>query len=219
MTNDNLSGFFPHSFILSTSLCLAYMDHRSYEPVPRFGHVAVGLEGLRVYLWGGVTEDVTQREMELRSSVELFDLRTGIWVQKSTKGTPPSGLYLCAYTLLGDQLYTYGGWDGSSWYNNVHCLNLKSLTWRELEPTNPSHGPLKKNGAGMVSLHEDKLVLFGGYGIPTGGQQPAGAKLIRNDKFSDGRGHTNELHVFNLERCEFVLLCCDMYYCNVYRIV
>ena len=81
-------------------------------------------------------------------------------------------------------------------YNGaLSCLNLKSLTWLQLSPEGDD-GPMSKAGCGMVHFHHDKLAVIGGYGFPTGPTQP-GSTFIRNTRFTDGRGTTNEGHVFD----------------------
>lgn len=57
-----------------------------------------------------------------------------------------------------------------------------------------SCSPTKKFGCKMVVTNDNRLVLFGGYGIPSGPTQP-GAEFILN---TNGNGWTNELHSFDL---------------------
>ena len=45
------------------------------------------------------------------------------------------------------------------------------------------------------------LVLFGGYGIPSGTTQP-GAEFVKSSMYIDGIGWTNELHTFDLIKGE-----------------
>ena len=51
-----------------------------------------------------------------------------------------------------------------------------------------------------------KLLLFGGYGYPSGPTQ-TGAKFIKDSNYSGGSGWTNELHLFDLKEGEGVLHC------------
>ena len=46
-------------------------------------------------------------------------------------------------------------------------LDTRTWTWKQLSST----GPMRKVGCGMVA-HGSNLVLFGGYGIPSGPTQP-----------------------------------------------
>ena len=95
----------------------------------------------------------------------------------------------------------YGGSDRSRYLNSLHQLDTLSWTWSEL--TKP--GPMRKNGCGMIAF-DKKLLLFGGYGYPSGPAQ-TDATFIRSSKFTDGRGWTNELHLFDLKEGEGVLHC------------
>lgn len=64
-------------------------------------------------------------------------------------------------------LYVYGGWDGQLTYNNLHQLDVLTMTWTELKPAENSEIPMKMSGCGLVNYGKDKLVLFGGCGVPT----------------------------------------------------
>ena len=63
-------------------------------------------------------------------------------------------------------LYVYGGWDGELTYNNLHQLDVLTMTWTELKPAENSEIPMKMSGCGLVNYGKDKLVLFGGCGVP-----------------------------------------------------
>ena len=44
----------------------------------------------------------------------------------------------------------------------------------------------------------DKLAVIGGYGCPGDGPIQPGSLFIPNERFTDGTGWTNEVHVFNV---------------------
>lgn len=103
--------------------------------------------------------------------------------------------------LQATHLYVYGGYDGSDWQSSLHQLDTKSWMWKDISS---SAGPMKKSACGMVA-YDSKLVLFGGYGSPSGPIQ-RGAELIKNvGRSTNVRGWTNELHVFDLKEGEKVL--------------
>ena len=56
---------------------------------------------------------------------------------------------------------------------------------------------MAKTRCGMVSCGEGQLCVFAGYGLPTGPLQP-GSTFIKNTRFTDGRGWTNELHLYDI---------------------
>ena len=168
-----------------------------YEPSPRFFHGAAAVGG-RCYLWGGCVQDFSASgRRKLASTIEIFGPHLETWEEHPTTGVPPRGLYDGACTSLLDSLYWFGGWDGSSCYNSLHRLDTTTLEWREIQPLNQADGPMRKAGCGMVSFLQDKLAVFGGYGIPTGPTHP-GAMFTKDTCFIDGRGWSNELHVFTI---------------------
>ena len=203
---------------MASILSSLFGQTKLYEPSPRFLHGAAAVGG-RCYLWGGCAQDITASgRRKLTSNVEIFGPYLETWDKHPTTGVPPPGLYAGACTSLLDSLYWFGGDDGSSYYNSLHRLDTTTLEWSEIQPLNQADGPMRKIGSRMVSFLQDKLAVFGGYGIPIGPTQP-GAMFTKDTDLTDGRGWSNELHVFNItegivgtvlpthdERC--VLHCC-----------
>ena len=168
-----------------------------YELSPRFGH-GVAAVGGRCNLWGGRVQDFSASgRRKLASTVEIFDPHLETWEKHHTTGVPPPGLYFGACTSLLDSLYWFGGNDDSSYYNSLHRLDTTTLEWREIQPLNQADGPMRKCSCRMVPFLQDKLAVFGGYGIPTGPSQP-GAMFTKNTDYTDGSGWSNELHVFTI---------------------
>ena len=153
-----------------------------YEPKERWGHAAVGVDG-KVLLWGGYGRSGVG-PISASGVVEDFNLGTGRWEQRKTTGTPPRGAIWGAYTTIGNKAYHFGGWDGSSRYNSLRSLDLSTMQWVTLNPTNPSQGPSRKNRCGMVAHGDNKLVVFGG--------------------LTEGGRYTDELHVYNLREGQFI---------------
>ena len=58
-------------------------------------------------------------------------------------------------------------------------------------------GPMRKDASGMVHFNSNKLAVIGGYGHPAGPIQPE-SSFIPNERFTDGTGWTNEIHVFDI---------------------
>ena len=166
---------------------------RRYEPSTRYHHSSSLVEG-KVYMWGGTTS----KSCIPPKQIEWFDPYLEMWNQVNTVGTPHPGQYEGACVSIGECMYMYGGCIQSRIYTDVlSCLDLNKLTWSRMGLVGTDGRPMKKCSCGMVPFHGIKLAVIGGFGIPTGSIQP-GSTFIRNTRFSDGSGWTNEIHVFNI---------------------
>ena len=78
-------------------------------------------------------------------------------------------------------------------------MNVETMRWSEVSPTNSIDGPMKKSLSGMVTIkinNEDYLLVFGGYG-PTDNNTPQQANAQYHQE-SSYRIYTNESHYYNL---------------------
>ena len=164
------------------------------EPYPRYGHLSAAVEG-KFCVWGGHTNNFWEERDRIISSFDSFDPLKECWTSKSCSGLRSGrhGTINCASASVGRFIYMYGGSDEVKWHSSLYRLNTRSGKWKELSGI----GPMKKVGCSMVATSE-KLVLFGGDGFSSGPLQP-GAKFVRCKRIADGRGATNELHVFDLK--------------------
>ena len=178
-------------------------ERKSYEPAARGGHISFSIKG-KLYTWGGVTHDNDESSMILANNIDQFDPYIEVWSRLNTEGSPQPGRNGAASALLGEQLYTYGGTQdvGKDMYAGVlSYLDLDTLTWSLVSPAGNDGAPMKKTGCGMVHLSQDKLAVIGGYGIPIDPTQPqVGSTFVKHTRFTDGRGWTNEIHLFDLNQ-------------------
>ena len=162
-----------------------------YQPSPRFHHSAVQVQE-QSYLWGGRTQVSSRSEV-----VNIFDSYVEIWKERSTTGVPPPGLYNGASTLLCEDLYYFGGNDGTHLHNTLHKLQTGTLEWQEIAQHDPAGGPLPKYRCHMVKYEQQLAVIGGLCRTPTGPLQ-SGAEFIKsltNPEYS----YTNEFHLFNIK--------------------
>ena len=159
--------------------------HTSYEPLPRRSHAAVAMDN-KLHMWGGFggSKEKLQEEAKQVDKIEVFDISTELWEQKPTHGTPPPGLCNTAYTVVGSSLFVFGGHDGVSRHNTIFKLDLHSFQWEQVQVSNPSNRPQRKNGCRMVSYGDNQLVIFAGF---------------------TGSALTDKLHVFDLDKGEYSL--------------
>lgn len=163
------------------------------EPAPRWGHFSAAVQG-ELVVWGGRTEDFHKKKgkLGLATCVHFFDPFQECWADiksvESRDAPPP--LYNGASVSAMHHLYLYGGLtEDTQWQSSLHQLDTRSWAWKQLS----SDGPMKKAECGMIN-YGSKLVLFGGYGLPSSPSQPG---FIHNLKATDGSGWTNDLHVFD----------------------
>ena len=156
--------------------------HTGYEPLPRYAHAAVAVDN-KLHMWGGWAGSA-KKSREVAQKLEVFEISTELWEQKPTHGTPPPGLINTAYAVVGSCLFVFGGYDGVSRHNNLFKLDLHTFQWEQVRVSNPSSGPQKKTGCGMVSYGDNQLVVFAGW---------------------TGSGRTDELHIFDLNKGEYSL--------------
>ena len=169
------------------------------EPSPRVLPESAPVEG-QLFVWGGASKEVLDNSLieQYLTTVWRFDPYLETWSHLNTgESRPPmDGIACCACTSAGHCLYTYGGTFNSSYSGSLHQLDTATSVWTELA----EDGPMKKAGCGMVA-HGNKLVVFGGIGMPSDPIQP-GSEFMKNS--DDGSGFTNELHTFDLQggECE-----------------
>ena len=168
----------------------------AYEPLPRWGHFSSLVEG-KLFMFGGRVEDFHNHRDELKTTINGFDVFHETWSSFHAGGSPPLGIYVGASTALSKNVYCYGGTYSDS--GSLHKWDSSTMSWNQLKE-HDNKGPIKKLRCAMIS-HNEEIVLFGGRGIPTGPIQQ-GSKFIVDNKFTDGRGWTNELHSFNLQEGE-----------------
>ncbi|XP_064393177.1 uncharacterized protein LOC135340747 isoform X2 [Halichondria panicea] len=139
------------------------------EPSPRYGQFSAA-DG-RHYMWSrrglgpGLGSNI----------IAVYDPSTELWSLLPTTGPLPPGEYDGCSVCVGRCLYTFGGDDRSSYFNDMSKLDLDTLQWTKVQTSGSQ--PMKKFGCGLVRVNERTLCCFGGRGI----------------------GWTNEFHLFDIQ--------------------
>ena len=167
-----------------------------YEPLPRCLHISCRV-GSKVVVQGGRTNDFSEKSRQhFNFVVEIFDPYSELWEQRQVTGDAPSpGTYGAASASFHDNLFSFGGTDGRQRFNTVHRLDTEKLCWSQVSPQNADGAPMPKSACGMIA-YGNSLGVFGGYGVPRGPTEPQ--SFMKNTRFTDGRGWTNEFHMYNL---------------------
>ncbi len=141
----------------------------------------------RHYYWRGLCHRLGS------NIIAVYDSRTEQWSLLPTTGPPPPGEWGGCSVCVGRCLYAFCS-HGHDYVNDMYKLDLDTLQWTKVETT--SDQPIKKSYCGLVSVDERTLFCFGGLGI--GPTQP-GSTFTRNTRYTDGRGWTNEFHLFDVK--------------------
>ena len=130
--------------------------------------------------------------------IAVYDPSTELWSLLPTTGPLPPGEYGGCFVCVGRCLYTFGGHDGSSYFNDMSKLDLDTLQWNKVQTSGSQH--MKKAYCGLVRVNERTLCCFGGLGIE-GTTQP-GSTFIKTE-WPDGSEWTNEFHFFDTRNGNF----------------
>ena len=94
-------------------------------------------------------------------------------------------------------------------HNSLHELNVTTLQWTELAPSDAEGAPMKKSDCGVVAYgsdEEEQLYVLGGFGNLKSASFPSGAEYVNLAKYPD-YVCTNELHCFKSGEYIVLSLC------------
>ncbi|EFH63787.1 hypothetical protein ARALYDRAFT_316360 [Arabidopsis lyrata subsp. lyrata] len=149
----------------------------SSGPGNRWGHTCNAIKGGRfLYVFGGFGRDNC-----LTNQVHVFDTQTQLWTRPVINGVPPCPRDSHSCTTVGDNLFVFGGTDGTNYLNDVHILDTSSHTW--ICPDIRGEGPGARE-AHSAALVDKRLFIFGGCG---------------KSSDSDDEVFYNDLYILNTE--------------------
>ncbi len=170
----------------------SFLGRPPVEPPPCWGQFSA-VDGHH-YLWRGWGPG--ERGSNI---IAVYDPSTELWNLLPTTGPLPPGKWGGCSVCVGRCLYTFGGRDGSSYFNDMSKLDLDTLQWTKVQTSGSQ--PMKKAFCGLVRVNERTLCCIGGYAIE-GPTQP-GSTFTKTGR-SDGSGQTNEFHFFDTQNGKFV---------------
>ncbi|KAK4735495.1 hypothetical protein R3W88_009756 [Solanum pinnatisectum] len=131
--------------------------HGGGGPGKKWGHTCSAVLGGRLlYVFGGFSDDNRHT-----NKVHVFDTVNRIWSEPVTKGALPSPRDSHSCTAVGDNLFVFGGTNGTNSLNDLYILDTSSNTWiapsLRGDPPNPREG----HSAALIGK---RLFIFGGCG-------------------------------------------------------
>ena len=142
--------------------------------------------------------------------ISIFDFDSEEWSQKdfsSSGSDPPLFEVGACCTIIGSKMIVFGGWDYGSLSNDVHMLDLKTLEWTLLEPSDKYdvNRPILKNKAGIAPYGKEMVFVFGGYGGGINLQKGAAYHWDSERPYGIPIGWTNEMHLFHLTNRKWIV--------------
>ncbi|MBA0816848.1 hypothetical protein Gohar_001466 [Gossypium harknessii] len=122
---------------------------------PSAGHSLIPWENKLLSI-AGHTKDPSET-----LQVKAFDLQIGTWSMLNTYGKPPVSRGGQSVTLVGTTLVIFGGQDAKqTLLNDLHILDLETLTWDEIDAVGVPPSPRSGHAA---AVHAERyLLIFGG---------------------------------------------------------
>ena len=168
------------------------------EPQGRFWHWSAIVDG-KQYTYGGYCG---AGGFPTLTAVHIFNNVTELWQETPTSGEPPPGFWLASWASIGPNIYHFGGVESGGYRNTIHQFDTRALRWNQLTATNTEEAPAAKYNAGMISYHDNRLVISGGKGYSPDKHLPGREYVPDPDPEYEGEGWTNELHCFHVDSSE-----------------
>ncbi len=175
------------------------VPHVPVEPSPRWRQFSAAFDG-RHYLWRGYSPGLRGSNI-----IAVYDPSIELWNLLPTTGPLPPGEWGGCCVCVGRCLFTFGGTDGCSYFNDMSKLDLDTLQWTKVQTSGSP--PMKRAYCGLVRVNETTLCCFGGVGIE-GPTQPGST-------FTSGR--TNKFHFFDTQNGNFCQ-CAHVFIAYTYRV-
>lgn len=124
-------------------------------PAPRNNHASC-MVGHKLYIHGG------HNGTEWLCDFHCLDTASWTWSGPiETTGAIPSTRACHTMSFLQDQLYLFGGFDGTDCFSTLHVLDLETMNWTLVSPVAVSPAP--RNAHTMAVVDDFHLILFGGH--------------------------------------------------------
>jgi len=110
--------------------------------------------GSKLFFIGGCNLD------DKFSRLLVFDTETMFWCRPETTGSDLLSPHRAhSSTLVGDDIFVFGGGNGPDYFGTLYVLNTKTMTWSQPETKGSPPGPRRAHTATLVGR---KIYVFGG---------------------------------------------------------
>lgn len=81
------------------------------------------------------------------------------WYEPTVEGSPPTPRVSVTGCLVNQTVYFFGGFDGATWINDLHTLDLQNMIWNKKKTYGSKPTPRCRHTANYLN---GKLYIFGG---------------------------------------------------------
>ena len=161
-------------------------------------------------MWGGYQPNLPEvhnndNKRRLTSQVQIFDITSGKWDSKPSKGNPPLGVINYSCTTLNNKIYYFGGYCGhdNCFHNSLIELDTSTLTWTQILPTDHGRPVMKRAYCGMMLTEyggAHRLLIIGGLGSLPSIKLPQTQYI----ELPSGEARTNEQNLYNMSTSKYI---------------
>jgi len=133
------------------------VDAGGLQPSAREGHAAVEV-GNKIFVFGGCVQGI-----RCFNDVHIFDTDTLTWSQEPFTGDAPEPRGGHSATLVGTDIFVFGGASSETTYGDAYKLDLVQRHWTRAMPSGcPAVPSRRTNHAAIADIH-GRIYIVGGY--------------------------------------------------------
>ena len=132
------------------------------RPNPRVSCTLTSV-GSKLFLLGGAAHEKPLNDVRV---LDVEGEGAGMWTVPTVSGTPPPALVGHSATLIGTELFVFGGSDGKQDGNELYIFDTETHNWSL--PSLEGRPPMARVGHSGVAVGSTKIYYYGGYGIRLG---------------------------------------------------
>lgn len=134
---------------------LNFIDVKGHQPDARQGHAAIEV-GRTIYIIGGCLQ-----EIKCFNDVHVFDSGTNKWSEERTSGERPAPRGGHTATLVGSDIFIFGGANSEETFGDVYRFDLVKRRWTRFET--PIRSPTRRTSHAAAVDTNGRIYTFGGY--------------------------------------------------------
>lgn len=132
-------------------------DVGGLEPSAREGHAAVEV-GNKIYVFGGCVQGI-----RCFNDVHIFDTDTLTWSQEPFTGDAPEPRGGHSATLVGTDVFIFGGANSDTTYGDAYKLDLVQRHWERAVPSGCPAVPRRRTNHAAIADAHGRIYIVGGY--------------------------------------------------------